>query len=65
MNVTALEEKLAHALKTVDELNAVVTDQATRIDALERKVSALVEFARAAGEGDGTVTLGDQPPPHY
>ena len=50
-----LEEQIAHLTRTVEELNEVVTDQAARIEKLEGRVAALLDFARAAGDSDGAV----------
>ncbi|WP_188670196.1 SlyX family protein [Neptunicoccus cionae] len=63
--MTLLEERLAHTIKTAEDLSDVVTDQAKRITLLERQVAALLELARDQSAGDGSVTFSDQPPPHY
>ncbi|RED11853.1 SlyX family protein [Pontivivens insulae] len=65
-DVTRLEEALAEAMRTVDDLNKVVTDQAARIDVLERRVALLLQRA-AEQEADqlSAAPLADQKPPHW
>ncbi|WP_069300292.1 SlyX family protein [Neptunicoccus sediminis] len=63
--ITQLQERLAHTIKTAEDLSDVVADQAKRIALLERQVAALLELARDQSQGDGSVTFSDQPPPHY
>ena len=60
----AIEEKLAHLERVVDELNGVVVRQDREIKALSAKVAMLME-REAARESDGVVVLGDERPPHY
>ncbi|MFK7901283.1 MAG: SlyX family protein [Nitratireductor sp.] len=59
-----LEELNMHQAKTIDELSHMVSKQWTTIDALEKKVSTLVERFLALEE-----TAGPAPeitkPPHY
>jgi len=64
--LTKVEELAAHQQVVMDDLNAVVTDQAKRIAVLERRVQMLLQAA-AAAEADGQLTAPpiDQPPPHY
>lgn len=61
-----LEEKLAHLIRTVDDLSDVVAAQQTEIDRLTRRVEMLMqrEGEREASAGDGVV-LADQRPPHW
>ncbi len=59
----ALEEQVAHLIRTVEELSDVMARQAREIDALIRRVALLTE--RTAGpDGDGA-TFTDQRPPHW
>ncbi|WP_316015239.1 SlyX family protein [Roseobacter sp. HKCCA0434] len=65
-DLTRIEEALADALRTVEELNEVVTDQASRIELLERRVALLMQ--RAAEQEADQLTgapLADQKPPHW
>lgn len=63
--ITLLEERLAHTIKTADDLSDVVADQAKRIALLEKQMAALLELARDQSQGEGSVTFADQPPPHW
>ncbi|MCD1625713.1 MAG: SlyX family protein [Paracoccaceae bacterium] len=61
-----LEEKLAHLLRSVDDLSDIVAAQQTEIDRLTRRVEMLMqrEGEREASAGD-SVILADQRPPHW
>lgn len=61
-----IEERLADALKTVDELSDVVAKHAAKIERLEARIGLLIEREAAReAEGTGGVILGDERPPHY
>ncbi|MDK3073992.1 SlyX family protein [Sedimentitalea sp. JM2-8] len=61
-----LEEKIAHLIRTVDELSDVVAAQQTEIDVLTRRVQMLMRReAERESDGGGGVVLGDERPPHY
>ncbi|KJS44591.1 MAG: SlyX family protein [Roseovarius sp. BRH_c41] len=64
--MTDIEEKLAHLIRTVDDLSDVIARQDREIDCLRLRVEMLLarEAARQ-GESDGGVILGDERPPHY
>lgn len=64
--MTEIEEKLAHLIRTVDDLSDVIARQDREIDRLRLRVEMLLarEAARQ-GESDGGVILGDERPPHY
>ncbi|WGI21360.1 SlyX family protein [Amylibacter sp. IMCC11727] len=64
-HITQLEERLAHTTRQAEDLSEVVADQAKRIDMLEKQMKAVLEMARDTAQGEGSVTLGDQPPPHW
>lgn len=59
-----IEEKLAHLMRSVDDLSDVVAAQQGEIALLTRRVQMLIQ---REGERDsaGQVTLGDERPPHY
>lgn len=61
-----LEEKMAHLLRTVDDLSDIVTQQQNEIDRLTARVHMLMrrEGEREAA-GSGGVVVGDERPPHY
>ena len=62
----AAEAALAHLTRAVEDLDAVVTAQADRLDRLERRMALLMEreAGREADEG-GTAPLADWKPPHW
>lgn len=59
------EEQIAHLVRAVDDLSAVVARQAREIEMLTRRVSMLMarEAEREADAGGGV--LADQKPPHW
>ena len=61
-----LEEKIAHLIRTVDDISDIVARQETEIAMLTRRVQQLMEreAGREAG-ADGQVFLGDERPPHW
>ncbi|WP_428928704.1 SlyX family protein [Marinibacterium sp. SX1] len=62
----ALEEKLAHLMRSVDEMSDVVSGQAREIELLNRRVAMLMQReAQREAEGTGGVVFGDETPPHY
>lgn len=63
--IIVLEERLAHTLFQTEELSEVVVNQAERIQVLEKQMKAMMEMMRDAAQAEGSVTLGDQPPPHW
>jgi len=64
--MTDIEEKLAHLIRAVDDLSEVIARQDREIDWLRARVQMLLEREAARQEdGEGSVTLGDAPPPHY
>ena len=61
-----IEEQLSHLIRTVEELNDIVTKQQTDIARLKRHVKLLMEREAAReAEGGGGFILGDERPPHY
>ncbi len=64
--ITRLEEALAHQSALLEELNDVITSQATEIDLLNRRVAMLMQRA-AEQEADNLsgAPLADQRPPHW
>jgi len=61
-----IEEKMAHLLRSVDDLSDIVAHQQDEIDRLNRRVEMLMrrEGEREAS-GSGGVVVGDERPPHY
>jgi SlyX protein len=65
VDVTALEERIAHLLRAVDELSDIVAQQAVEVERLSRRVGLLMEReAEREAEGGG-IPLADQRPPHW
>lgn len=61
-----IEEKLAHLIHTVDELNDVVARQQGEIDTLTRRVHMLMQReGEREAQNSGGMVYGDERPPHY
>lgn len=66
MDTQILEEKLAHLMRTMDDLSDVVARQQSEIDRLTRRVEMLIQReADRAEDLSGGVIIGDERPPHY
>jgi SlyX protein len=65
MTNTNLEERIAHLIRTVDELSDVVAQQDRDIALLKRRVATLVERETERESLEGSVTIGNERPPHY
>ena len=63
MTTTALEERVAHLIRAVDDLSDVVARQAIEIDRLTRLVTMLA--ARESERDDGDAPAADVRPPHW
>ncbi len=65
-DITALEEKIAHLVRTVDDLSDIVARQEREIVRLNRLMHLVMEreAEREISEG-GSVPLADQKPPHW
>ncbi len=62
----ALEMRLAHQDRTVDDLNTALTAQWETIDRLQRRVAMLEERLREAEARAATGAPAEEPPPpHY
>ena len=62
--VVELEHRLTFAERTVEELSAVVAEQARTIVALDRKIDQLTQRLQDAAVWQPS-PQDDQPPPHY
>ena len=61
----AMEERMAHLIRAVEDLSDVVAKQAVEIDRLTRRVQMLMEREaerEAAGLGSAEANV---PPPHW
>ena len=66
MALPQLDERLAHLIRTVDELSDVVAAQQAEIETLSRRVEMLMRReAERETDGGGGIVLGDERPPHY
>jgi SlyX protein len=63
MDATALEDRVAHLIRTVEDLSEVVARQDREIAALNRQVAMLAE-REALREDEGAPPPLDRPP-HY
>jgi SlyX protein len=61
--IDALEMRIAHQDRTIEDLNAIVVDQWKRIDALGRRLANLLDRVQEVEDGAGAPV--DRPPPHY
>lgn len=65
-DLTALEERLAHLIRSVEDLSDVVARQAGEIARLQARQAMLMEReAEREAEASGTIPLADQRPPHW
>ena len=61
-----IEEKMAHLIRTVDDLSDVVARQQTTIDQLEKRVHLLMQRAAQQEADQGSyIYTGPEKPPHY
>ena len=61
--IEAMEERMAHLIRTVDDLSDIVAAQAGTIDRLTRRMAMMVDRMDAPDEGGAAFT--DQRPPHW
>lgn len=62
----ACEETIAHLVRVVDDLSAIVARHAGEIDRLNRRLSLVMQReAEREVEGGGSIPLADQRPPHW
>lgn len=61
-----LEEKIAHLTRVVEDMSDIVARQESELALLTNRVRMLME-REASREADagGSVTIGDQRPPHW
>ena len=61
--IEAMEERMAHLIRTVDDLSDIVAAQANEIDRLTRRMAVIMDRMAAPDEGGAVFT--DQRPPHW
>ena len=62
----ALETRIAHLERLSEDLNDIVSRQASEIDRLTQTVELLMRReAEREADGGGGIILGDERPPHY
>ena len=66
MDMTALEERIAHLTRLVEDLSDVVARQDRELTIATRRIEMLMQ-REATREADqpGSIPLGDQRPPHW
>jgi SlyX protein len=63
MDSTALEEKIAHLTRTVEDLSDVVARQQKVIDRLVRRLGILMEREAEREAVGGSIPIAEQRPP--
>ncbi|MGY3438914.1 MULTISPECIES: SlyX family protein [unclassified Marinovum] len=62
----ALEERVAHLIRSVDDMSDVIARQDTEIARLTHRVQMLMDReGQRQDAGSGGIVLGDERPPHY
>jgi len=64
--IDALEEQIAHLIRTVEDLSDIVARQEGELTLLTRRAQMLMaREAERESQGGGGVVVGDERPPHY
>lgn len=64
--MNALEEKIAHLTRMVEDLSDVVARQQQELDTLTRRTAMLIQReAERDATQPGAAHFGDERPPHY
>lgn len=64
--IIALEEQVAHLTRVVDDLSDIIARQERTLEIVERRLGLLLETEAARqSEGEGSIALADQRPPHW
>lgn len=62
----ALEEKVAHLMRSMDDLSDEVARQAKALEVAERRIEMLMgRLAESEAQAGGGIPLADQRPPHW
>lgn len=62
--IEALEMRIAHQERIIEELNAAVTEQWKQIESLTRQVERMTDRLQQVGD-NAAPTAPEPPPPHY
>lgn len=62
--IEALEVRIAHQDRTIEDPNALITDQWRRIESLTRQIERMAERLQRV-EDTSPPDAPDPPPPHY
>ncbi len=61
----AVEERVAHLQRSVDDLSDIVARQDAELRRLSRHVGVLLEREADRDADEGSIALADQRPPHW
>lgn len=65
MNTIELEERMAHLIRTVDDLSDVAARQGAELDRLSRLVALLAEREASRDTAQHEAPAANQRPPHW
>jgi len=63
--IVALEVRVAHQDRVIEELNALVTEQWKQIDALAKQAERMADRLRRVEDNVPAPDAPEPPPPHY
>ena len=64
--IDALEEQIAHLIRTVEDLSDIVARQERELALVTRRAQMLMaREAEREAQGGGGIVVGDERPPHY
>jgi len=63
--IVALEVRVAHQDRVIEDLNALVTEQWKQIDALAKQVQRMTDRLQRVEENAPSSDTPEPPPPHY
>ena len=63
--IVALEVRVAHQDRVIEDLNALVTEQWKQIDALAKQVQRMTDRLQRVEENSPSSDAPEPPPPHY
>lgn len=63
--VEALEARIAHQERAIEDLNTAVTEQWKQIEALAKRLSLFGDRLQQVEDNTPSSAAGEPPPPHY